>query len=136
LRVFNFAIFNLNADEQGDLIEVFREDWNEYIKEPAMAYYSMTYPGIIRGRHRNLKNQIEDRPGHDQRYAVATDKIEALAWQPEWPSRTGWPRRLRTISNSPRFRRRSLEHADLIEVPFHVGMEVGERWAEHLSSVC
>jgi len=27
---------------------------------------------------------VEDRPGHDQRYAVATDKIKALGWQPEW----------------------------------------------------
>ena len=27
---------------------------------------------------------VKDRPGHDQRYAVATEKIEALGWQPTW----------------------------------------------------
>jgi len=27
---------------------------------------------------------VEDRPGHDKRYAVATDKIERLGWQPKW----------------------------------------------------
>jgi len=32
---------------------------------------------------------IEDRPGHDQRYAVATEKIEALGWQPEWAFEDG-----------------------------------------------
>jgi dTDP-glucose 4,6-dehydratase len=32
---------------------------------------------------------IEDRPGHDQRYAVATEKIEALGWQPAWAFEDG-----------------------------------------------
>jgi dTDP-glucose 4,6-dehydratase len=27
---------------------------------------------------------VEDRPGHDQRYALETDRIEALGWEPEW----------------------------------------------------
>jgi dTDP-glucose 4,6-dehydratase len=27
---------------------------------------------------------VEDRPGHDQRYALATEKIESLGWSPEW----------------------------------------------------
>jgi dTDP-glucose 4,6-dehydratase len=32
---------------------------------------------------------VEDRPGHDQRYAVATDKIEALGWKAEWAFANG-----------------------------------------------
>ena len=27
---------------------------------------------------------VEDRLGHDQRYALATDKIRALGWEPSW----------------------------------------------------
>jgi len=27
---------------------------------------------------------VEDRPGHDQRYALDTTKLEALGWEPEW----------------------------------------------------
>ena len=27
---------------------------------------------------------VEDRPGHDQRYALETDKIETLGWEPQW----------------------------------------------------
>jgi dTDP-4-dehydrorhamnose 3,5-epimerase len=49
----------VNADERGHPVEIFREDWNEYDTEPAMAYYSTTYPGIVRAWHRHLKNQID-----------------------------------------------------------------------------
>jgi len=49
----------VNADERGHLVEVFREDWNEYETKPAMAYFSMTYPGIVRAWHRHRKNQID-----------------------------------------------------------------------------
>lgn len=48
---------NVNADERGHLTEVFREDWDTYDEKPAMAYYSMTYPGTIRAWHRHLKGQ-------------------------------------------------------------------------------
>ncbi len=27
---------------------------------------------------------VEDRPGHDQRYALDTSKLEALGWKPQW----------------------------------------------------
>jgi dTDP-glucose 4,6-dehydratase len=27
---------------------------------------------------------IEDRPGHDQRYAFDSSKLEAIGWQPSW----------------------------------------------------
>jgi len=32
---------------------------------------------------------VEDRPGHDQRYALDTSKIEDLGWEPEWSFEEG-----------------------------------------------
>jgi dTDP-glucose 4,6-dehydratase len=32
---------------------------------------------------------VEDRPGHDQRYALDTAKIEALGWEPQWSFEEG-----------------------------------------------
>lgn len=32
---------------------------------------------------------VEDRPGHDQRYALETDKIEQLGWEPTWSFEDG-----------------------------------------------
>ncbi|QPV63211.1 dTDP-4-dehydrorhamnose 3,5-epimerase family protein [Halosimplex litoreum] len=49
----------VNADERGHLVEVFRRDWDEYDPEPAMSYYSMTYPGITRAWHRHNYGQID-----------------------------------------------------------------------------
>jgi dTDP-4-dehydrorhamnose 3,5-epimerase len=49
----------VNADERGHLVEVFRKDWAEYDIDPAMSYYSLTYPGIIRAWHRHLEGQID-----------------------------------------------------------------------------
>lgn len=49
----------VNADERGHLVEIIREDWDDYDHEPAMSYYSMTYPGIIRAWHRHLKGQVD-----------------------------------------------------------------------------
>jgi dTDP-4-dehydrorhamnose 3,5-epimerase len=42
----------VNVDERGHLVELFREDWDLYDPDPAMSYYSMTYPGITRAWHR------------------------------------------------------------------------------------
>lgn len=32
---------------------------------------------------------VEDRPGHDRRYALDTTKIESLGWQPQWTFKEG-----------------------------------------------
>jgi dTDP-glucose 4,6-dehydratase len=32
---------------------------------------------------------VEDRPGHDQRYALDNSKLEALGWQPSWTFEAG-----------------------------------------------
>ena len=32
---------------------------------------------------------VPDRPGHDQRYALETGKIERLGWEPEWSFEAG-----------------------------------------------
>ncbi|MFC6724370.1 dTDP-4-dehydrorhamnose 3,5-epimerase family protein [Halobium palmae] len=49
----------VNADERGHLVEIFREDWEEYDPEPAMSYYSMSYPGVVRGWHRHTRGQVD-----------------------------------------------------------------------------
>lgn len=49
----------VNADERGHLVEVFREDWDQYDPGPAMSYYSMTYPGITRAWHRHHRGQVD-----------------------------------------------------------------------------
>lgn len=49
----------VNADERGHLVETFREDWNIYDPEPAMSYYSVSYPGIVRAWHKHRRGQID-----------------------------------------------------------------------------
>ena len=49
----------VNADERGHLVEIFREDWEEYDPKPAMSYYSLSYPGVIRAWHRHTRGQID-----------------------------------------------------------------------------
>lgn len=49
----------VNTDERGHLVEMFREDWDEYDLEPAMSYYSMSYPGVIRAWHRHTRGQVD-----------------------------------------------------------------------------
>lgn len=49
----------VNPDERGHLVEVFREDWECYDVSPAMSYYSVTHPSIIRAWHRHLEGQVD-----------------------------------------------------------------------------
>lgn len=49
----------VNADERGHLVEVFREDWELYDPAPAMTYYSMSYPGVVRAWHRHNRGQVD-----------------------------------------------------------------------------
>lgn len=49
----------VNADERGHLVEIFREDWELYDPDPAMSYYSMSYPGVVRAWHRHERGQID-----------------------------------------------------------------------------
>ena len=35
---------------------------------------------------------VEDRPGHDQRYALDTSKLESLGWEPKWSFEEGLDR--------------------------------------------
>lgn len=41
------------------------------------------------GASTDLIEFVEDRPGHDQRYALDTAKIEALGWEPRWSFEDG-----------------------------------------------
>jgi len=49
----------VNTDERGHLVEMYREDWEIYNPDPAMSYYSMTYPGVVRAWHRHHEGQID-----------------------------------------------------------------------------
>jgi dTDP-4-dehydrorhamnose 3,5-epimerase len=49
----------VNTDERGHLVEMYREDWNTYNPDPVMSYYSMTYPGIVRAWHRHHEEQVD-----------------------------------------------------------------------------
>jgi dTDP-glucose 4,6-dehydratase len=44
------------------------------------------------GADDDLIEFVEDRAGHDQRYALETDKIEALGWEPEYTFEEGLER--------------------------------------------
>ncbi len=47
-------------------------------------------PGAHPGRHRKLVTYVEDRPGHDRRYAINASKITSeLGWQPREAFATG-----------------------------------------------
>jgi dTDP-glucose 4,6-dehydratase len=41
------------------------------------------------GADEDLIEFVADRPGHDQRYALDTAKVEALGWEPEWSFEAG-----------------------------------------------
>lgn len=43
-----------HRDDRGWLSELFREDEIEAALQPAMAYVSMTYPGVTRGPHEHV----------------------------------------------------------------------------------
>jgi dTDP-4-dehydrorhamnose 3,5-epimerase len=54
-----FRELDVNSDERGHLVEVFREDWGVYEHKPKMSYYSLTHPGVVRAWHRHLKGQVD-----------------------------------------------------------------------------
>jgi dTDP-glucose 4,6-dehydratase len=43
----------------------------------------------ILGKPKSLIQQVADRPGHDRRYAVDTEKLRALGWSPSWDFEEG-----------------------------------------------
>lgn len=49
----------VNADERGHLVEIFREDWHSFDTDPAMAYYSLSYSGVVRAWHRHTRGQVD-----------------------------------------------------------------------------
>ena len=53
-----------------------------------------TVRGILElcGRDQSLINYVTDRPGHDRRYSLASDKVKALGWAPEVGFRDGLAR--------------------------------------------
>jgi dTDP-glucose 4,6-dehydratase len=61
-------------------------------------------PGLPHAPCRALLRFVADRPGHDRRYAVATDKItSALGWRPEESFESGLRRTVRWYLDNPRW---------------------------------
>jgi len=50
---------NKNVDERGILCEILRSDW-EIFENFAMAYFSITYPGVVRAWHRHPETKQID----------------------------------------------------------------------------
>jgi len=50
---------NKNVDERGILCEILRSDW-EIFESFAMAYFSITYPGVVRAWHRHPETKQID----------------------------------------------------------------------------
>mgnify|MGYP001027441133 CR=1 FL=1 len=48
-----------NVDERGYLCELLRKDWSIF-KEFAMAYFSVTSPGVVRAWHRHSRTKQQD----------------------------------------------------------------------------
>lgn len=48
-----------NVDERGYLCEILRKDWGIY-KDFAMAYFSLTFPGVVRAWHRHPRTRQTD----------------------------------------------------------------------------
>ena len=57
----NLKALHINADERGQLTELWRSDWEFFGdgESPVMAYVSETYPGVIRAWHRHTMGQID-----------------------------------------------------------------------------
>jgi dTDP-glucose 4,6-dehydratase len=46
----------------------------------------------LTGRDESLIEHVTDRPGHDRRYSLASDKVRALGWEAQVPFEAGLPR--------------------------------------------
>lgn len=51
------------------------------------------------GAEEELIEFVEDRPGHDQRYALNTEKIRSIGWEPRWTFEAGLRRTVESYLN-------------------------------------
>ena len=68
----------LNTDERGHLGELYRSDWDLFEPEPEMAYYSMTYPDIVRAWHRHKRGKWTTSPVRTEGSKSASTMTETL----------------------------------------------------------
>ena len=52
------------------------------------------------GAPEDLIEFVDDRAGHDQRYALDTERIESLGWDPKWRFEEGLQRTIKHMDNS------------------------------------
>lgn len=64
-------IYNVGSDDERTNLDVARE--------------------VVRllGADMNVIQHVTDRPGHDRRYALSSDRLRALGWQPTWSFKDG-----------------------------------------------
>lgn len=84
--------YNIGGDSEMTNMNVVKEICvllDELVDEPLVS------------SHENLISSVEDRPGHDRRYAVNADKIKIeLAWQPVESFKTGLRKTVKWYLNS------------------------------------
>ncbi len=70
------------------------------------------------GKPESLIGYVEDRPGHDVRYSMKSDKIEALGWQPEIEWEAGMRQTVRWFA----------ENVEWLESSYQRGQEFFAQW--------
>lgn len=74
--------YNITAKQEFTNIEVFHEICN------------------VLGRGHNLLKFVDDRPGHDFRYAITNDKIKEIGWKPSFKFRDGLAKTIKWYENN------------------------------------
>ena len=70
------------------------------------------------GKPESLIKHVEDRPGHDVRYSMKSDKIEALGWRPEIEWEAGMRETIRWFA----------ENMEWLESSYQRGQEFFAQW--------
>lgn len=74
--------------QEGEVGEVYNISSGTELSNRSVTEYILDTVGASE----DLIEYVEDRPGHDQRYALETEKIEALGWEPRWTFEDGLDR--------------------------------------------
>ncbi len=70
------------------------------------------------GKPESLMTQVDDRPGHDVRYALNGEKLAALGWRPQVPWEEGMRRTIRWFA----------EHRDWLEARVERSRQYFDQW--------
>jgi dTDP-glucose 4,6-dehydratase len=85
--------------EKGQREEVYNIGANHVPEHPNLEVTKIILDEL--GKSGDMIDYVQDRPGHDRRYAVDTKKIEALGWKAEVPFEQGIRETVRWYKNNP-----------------------------------